>query len=180
MADPDGHLRGLRDDRRVRAHVAEYLPDPGAGGLLVGDRNEDDPAAAACPHGLAGGHERSREAGLLVVRPAAGQPVAVDARLERRGHGPEPDGVEVSVEHEGRPAVRFGATVVRRTLRDQDVRPPVSEGMTRLASPFWAAQPWTNRAISCSPAPPGTRVGLTESMAMRCLARSMTSSVHMG
>ena len=168
VRDPNRELGGLGDDGGVGGDVLKDSLDPQAGVLLVGDGRHDDLPPGAGAARVAARDERCGEAALHVVRAAPDQPVAVDPGLQRTVHRSQADGVEVTAEHQGR-------SIARPPASHDDAWPASADAIVSAIRPLRSAHVATNRAISPSPAPPGTRLGLTESIETSCRARSMTS-----
>ena len=106
MRDDEIELGRLRDDGAVGFDDAERLLHAEARVLLVGDRRHDDIAAQAERRRLAARDERRRDAGLHVVRTAAIETVALDARVVRRVHPRDAHGVDVAAQQQRAPASR--------------------------------------------------------------------------
>jgi hypothetical protein len=106
VRDDQLELGRLGDDRGVGAGRPEHLLDADARVLLVGDRGDDDVPGQAERGGLAAGDERRGDPGLHVVRAAAVEPVALDARRVRVAHAPDGDRVEMAAEQQRPPAAR--------------------------------------------------------------------------
>jgi hypothetical protein len=113
----------LGDDARVGGVAGQQRHERAvARALLLDDRLQLDRRAELQPEPAQRAHRAGHrhEAGLHVPRPAAVEPVAVAARLERRA-GPQVrgggrDDVDVAVKDEGPPAVF--AVAPRRPVRD--------------------------------------------------------------
>ncbi len=104
VRDDELELGRLGDDGRVGAHRREHLLDAEACVLLVGDGGHDDVTAQAERRRLPARDQRGRHARLHVVRAAAVQAVALDARIVRRLHPRDPDGVDVTAQQQRAPA----------------------------------------------------------------------------
>ena len=156
----DAHLeRGrLGHDRGVRPQLGGDGLGADARELLVADRGHDDVARELELRRLRAGPERRGHAALHVEAAAAVQPIALDARLERALVAVVPDRVGVPVEQQRAPAAGAARNADHVGAAGRDL------SMSRL-TPAASSQPAMKRAISISPAPPGTRSGLTESIA---------------
>ena len=170
VGDDQLELGRLGHDRRVGADGGQHLLHAEARVLLVGHGGDHDVAGQAGGGDLAAREQRRREPGLHVIGAAAVQPVAVEPRRVRVGHALDPDRVEVRAQQQRAPAAGAGGRGPR-TLG----RPGVASS-TSACRPAPRAQSATKRAISASPAPPGTSAGLTESIATSREVSSMKSA----
>ena len=94
-------LGRLGDDGCVGGDAAQRLLDAEAGVLLVGDRGDHHVTRQRESRGFPCGDQRSCDACLHVVGPAAVQSVSFDARRVRVDHALDVDGVDVPAEQEG-------------------------------------------------------------------------------
>ncbi len=97
-------LGRFRDDRAIRPHPGQEVPDPETLGFLVRDPGNhqiaaepEAPIAEQLHRGETGG-----QTALHVVCAAAVQPAVPDFPAEWIGHSLDPDRVVMAVEHEGR------------------------------------------------------------------------------
>ena len=138
--------------------------------LLVGDGRDHDVARQA-----GGGELAARRAAPTRARPSC--------RRRRGRAGGRPRAAACAGRPSPRPRPCRGARTAAACARRRRPRraPPRSGARAsprgrRASSPASRAQPATKRAISPSPAPPGTSAGLTESIATSREVSSMTSA----
>ena len=120
MRDCDAQVGRLDDDRSVGVHTLDDRLGADRRELLVGDQGHDH--ITSQPRYLGRGEQDRGKRAFHVIRAASVEAVAVDARLERRLHPRDADGVEVAVQ-EQRP------TIARPALRGDDARALLAENL---------------------------------------------------
>ena len=160
VRDSDSDLLAgrLRHDGRIGNHNLGGGERAGRGELLVADGGDHHVAGQVAAERTCGRHHDRGEASLHVVGPAAVEAIAVDAGPKWIGHPVDADDVHVRIQEQR------AAAAAAASMRGITFGQPGSTSATSTSRPRCSSQWPTNRAISASPAPPGTSRGLTESI----------------